>query len=251
MCLTERSFAVCGDFDGDGRTDVIIRREDRLLLWRAVDGPAGGRTEKPEPFELKRPATTGALTLAPGPPAVGDFDGDGTDEVVLSSEGGPTVFFYSLKRPVGHRLRPVAELTASGWVVGTSAADIDADGLDDLLVSSVPKLSVAGALRILFSGQMTWQVCLYRGRRGPGRVHAKPVERLSVSSPLSLIFTRDQVVLAEQGQFKQLENGLDEREKLTQTITKLSEKLPSNLKESDQGKIQDIIRQILLSLIHI
>jgi len=60
-----------------------------------------------------------------------------------------------------------------------------------------------------------------------------------------LAFTRDQVVLAEQGQFKQLENGLDEREKLTQTITKLSEKLPSNLKESDQGKIQDIIRQIL------
>ena len=138
-----------GDVDGDGRADVLIRRNARTLLaLRGVVPP-------------KRPATALriAVTARDAVPfdmtAAGDVDGDGFGDVLVELElrtyygeggrdgrsvvvrGGPrarTVYVRGSTRS-GYAVR-ASDGRAPGFVVdggeAEAAGDVDGDGRDDL-----------------------------------------------------------------------------------------------------------------------
>jgi hypothetical protein len=124
--------AVSGDFDGDGIDDLAVsNRGSRGVSF--LEGNAGGglvvRTLVPvggtPRTQLRRP-----LTLA-----AADFDGDGADDVAVALDGRQLAF---LSGAVGSGLVDDPERrrrdALSGVPVALRSADVDADGVEDLLV---------------------------------------------------------------------------------------------------------------------
>ena len=113
-----------GDFDGDGRDDVLLRHEDGRWHYYRMDG---------------RQVLTGSgsASLTPNPTVavagIGDFNGDGKDDVLMRRANG-TWYYYPMN---GRRVGPGrgdAGLTANlAWQVA-GIGDFDGDGKDDVLL---------------------------------------------------------------------------------------------------------------------
>ncbi|WP_407562040.1 FG-GAP repeat domain-containing protein [Streptomyces sp. 184] len=134
-----------GDFDGDGRDDLVTRatydEEDLRFEMDMPDAvhdaafyrgtPAGLRLAGPVPgVTAEAPARNGGAT----PLAAGDFDGDGTDDIVArQEEGDGALVVYGGPSGPGTG-RAGAEL---GWQIGlrSAAGDVNGDGTDDVVTS--------------------------------------------------------------------------------------------------------------------
>ena len=113
-----------GDFDGDGKADVLLRHADGRWLYYPMDG-AGA-------------LTGGVAANLPGNPAivvagVGDFNGDGRDDVLMRVASG-TWRYYPMdgSGPVTGRGK-VALPTDLAWQL-EGVGDFDGDGKDDVLM---------------------------------------------------------------------------------------------------------------------
>ena len=113
-----------GDFDGDGRDDVLLRHDDGRWHYYRMDG--------------RRVLTgSGSASLTPNPTVavagIGDFNGDGKDDVLVRRANG-TWYYYPMN---GRRVGPGrgdAGLTANlAWQVA-GIGDFDGDGRDDVLL---------------------------------------------------------------------------------------------------------------------
>lgn len=110
-----------GDLDGDGALDLVVAEEPgpvRILVGR---GDGGFRTEPW--FEVR---------WAPGAKAVaiGDFDGDGTDDAAVTNwNSRDALVLYGSRDGVRTQLVEGGE---NPWGIG--AADLTGDGADELLV---------------------------------------------------------------------------------------------------------------------
>ena len=108
-----------GDLDGDGALDVVAATGAELRVARnRGDGLLEDRSG------TSPPAAEAAIVDV----AVVDFDGDCHDDVVLLDGGGSVALFRST---AGLTFAPV-EITI-GPVAGVAAADVDADGLRELV----------------------------------------------------------------------------------------------------------------------
>lgn len=139
-----------GDFDGDGCDDLAVGSIDDLevavLFGQAMTGPVAGDAE-----------TVNLLLWVPLPTAsdlepfgdvltAGDFDNDGTDELVIgqSTAGGGRVFVgrfsashaFAKLATINQASAGVPDTDESGDLFGAAlaAGDIDGDGYDDLIV---------------------------------------------------------------------------------------------------------------------
>lgn len=125
-----------GDFDGDGYADVIVAhyRSSTSSTYSILRGSADGLVLPTPPRIYAVPA--GALTSAPG--GIGDFDGDGYEDVVLHVL--PYVPNPDPRLTFEYRGSASGLETAAGvgfaWVLAMGYGDINGDGRDDVVVQT-------------------------------------------------------------------------------------------------------------------
>ncbi|UUU42226.1 FG-GAP-like repeat-containing protein [Streptomyces sp. NBC_00162] len=139
--------SAAGDFDGDGFCDLAVtahHENEGAGLLTVVWGSKGGLTDGvtlEDPDKLASPGIQNRRTWG-GKLAVGDFDGDGKDELVVAAStnatANSTLYTFRniarsgrqaapVKTPLGFRLTHDLEGLASG--------DVDGDGRDDLVLA--------------------------------------------------------------------------------------------------------------------
>ena len=122
----EWSVAGVGDFDGDGKDDVLLRKAATTGTWYYY--PMNGR---------RHPSGHGAANLPSdlswSVAGIGDFDGDGKDDVLLRHQDGRW-HFYPMNGRRTATGRGTANLTRNlEWSVA-GVGDFDGDGRDDVLM---------------------------------------------------------------------------------------------------------------------
>ena len=115
-----------GDFNGDGRDDVLLRRADGRWYYY----PMNGR------FHIRAQRGTANLTtnLDWRPAGIGDFNGDGRDDVLLRHADGRWYYYPMNGRSHIRAQRGTANLTTNlDWRLA-GIGDFNGDGRDDVLL---------------------------------------------------------------------------------------------------------------------
>lgn len=119
-------FAGIGDLNGDGKDDVLLRHTNGRWSYQAMDGRRTDATES-GPAQLTARA---AWSFA----GIGDFNGDGNEDVLLRNADGRW-FYYSMNgRRVGAGGRGQVPMTRRlEWRL-EGIGDLNGDGRDDVLL---------------------------------------------------------------------------------------------------------------------
>jgi hypothetical protein len=127
-----------GDFDGDGRLDLAMSANQNGATWTLAlfFGIGGGRFGAPVYVDLP-PTYYGT------PDEVADFDGDGRAEIAVIAWHRHS---SSLLRWNGHGLDLLASFDGGQETYATAVADVNGDGLPDLLL--VGTSYVGGAVEL-------------------------------------------------------------------------------------------------------
>lgn len=123
--LFGQSLAV-GDFTGDGKADLAVGSTGKdVWIFKGGFTKSGGAAGK---LRLDTQIDSGAYPDGAVQLAAGDFDDDGTDDVVVGSAAGNFVYRGA---PTGPTLQTEA---GAGYARALTTADFDRDGHDDLVV---------------------------------------------------------------------------------------------------------------------
>ena len=119
--------ATAGDFDGDGRDELLLRNAD-THAWIYYDLEDGG-------------GAAHALPLPTGDDrrflGIGDFNGDGRDDVLFTQRDTRSWTYYAVQAPGSAPLAIASEalpLTSNPVFEFRGVGDLDGDGHDDLLL---------------------------------------------------------------------------------------------------------------------
>jgi hypothetical protein len=124
-----------GDFNGDGKLDVAVTNGGSGGSVSVLTGTGSGT--------LKKTVTSYGTNFAPIGLAVGDFNGDGTIDLVTADSGSPfgttigniSVLLSNGKTLFGgHTDYAVSKASTSGAYSGIAAGDVNGDGNIDLVI---------------------------------------------------------------------------------------------------------------------
>jgi hypothetical protein len=118
-----------GDFDGDGKADIVGRTADAGEWWVATSTGTAFTDAKPAIATLPSSPGTGPILTT----RVGDFNGDGTDDVLFRDAGNIRVLLMG-----GPRAVESYYAFAPGDYLDVLAADVNRDGKADVLARSGP-----------------------------------------------------------------------------------------------------------------
>ena len=129
-----------GDFNSDGKQDVIVAANPPLLLLGNGDGT------------LQAAASIGSIPSNPTGVAVGDFNRDGNLDVVIAIAGGAVVYLGNGNGSFGAGITVPSGSTNQNVYARVLAADVNNDGIPDLILNTDAGLSV-----LLSNGNGTFQ----------------------------------------------------------------------------------------------
>ncbi|MBL7961595.1 VCBS repeat-containing protein, partial [bacterium] len=119
-----------GDIDGDGKPDVAVANEGSSMLSIFRNTGTGGSAS----FAAKVDFATG---VSPRGVAIGDVDGDGKPDVVVTNNGGTTISVFRNTSTSGAiTLDPKVDFTMGNGPNIVVIGDVDGDGKADLIVAS-------------------------------------------------------------------------------------------------------------------
>ncbi|MEV7193757.1 FG-GAP and VCBS repeat-containing protein [Streptomyces sp. NPDC093510] len=122
-----QSLAV-GDFTGDGKTDLAVGSTGKdVWIFKGGFTKSGGAAGK---LRLDTEIESGAYPMGAVHLAAGDFDDDGSDDIVVGSSAGNFVY-----RGGAAGFTPQTE-AGPGYAGALTVADFDRDGHDDLVVGT-------------------------------------------------------------------------------------------------------------------
>jgi hypothetical protein len=127
-----REVVATGDFDGDGDSDILLRRTD-VVPW--TNGEGSGRPTTV--FFLQDGAVAsydnwGISPVGGGVEGVADFDGDGTSDVLWRDENGRLkLWYWGVSANVDVSRRNEGEVVGPEWRV-QAVGDFDGDGYPDI-----------------------------------------------------------------------------------------------------------------------
>jgi hypothetical protein len=184
-----------GDVDGDGRIDLVVRERDRLAIHQR--DAAGKLPEHPSLVLDKRSAPRKKKKSRfnfPMPLTVADITGDGILDYVQTIPGDGTVLVFSGRADRTDFATPDAVIRTPGYALGALPRDLDGDGRLDLLVGTIDRIGVMGAVQIFISKSLTVHSLLYYNR-GPAeaaeRFAGTPDDSRTVDVPLAFTTTRE------------------------------------------------------------
>lgn len=139
----DNEFGPVGDFDGDGRKEILVRSPWGIGVLKLTTGSSGTYNFQPLMMAANGTRFDGWLLNTTdnqlGP--IGDFDGDGRDEIMISSPWGlgmlklsGNTFDVVMMAPNGTRFGNWLLNTADNWL--GPVGDFDGDGRDEIMISS-------------------------------------------------------------------------------------------------------------------
>jgi hypothetical protein len=180
-----------GDFDGDGRRDVIIRTGGDLnvFLGREGAGPAGTpdfvlRTD----FGPQKKPMGGRLQLDfDAPVLLEDLTGDGILDLVacLPLKGEALVIGRKAGRAAGD---PTFVFRMDGWPLGAMVRDLDGRDGPDLIIGGIGEVGIWSILAIFLTKEVAVQAFFFLNRGG-GRFPKEPDRVWEVRVPLRFATT--------------------------------------------------------------
>ena len=133
------------DIDGDGKPDLVTANTtDRTLaVYRNTTSSAGNITFGP--------ATTFATGNGANYATIGDFDGDGKQDVIVSNYNSRTISVYHSQSTTGSiNFDAAINLTTKSLPIGNAIVDLNGDGLPDIIqVGDGSTVSIFQNLRVV------------------------------------------------------------------------------------------------------
>jgi hypothetical protein len=129
------------DYDRDGVSEILTE----TMLGDVMQGVFSG-TDKPEDLPLSQElpvynlkgrsvARLPVVASTPGSLIIGDFDGDGWDDLLCSRPSSSSKYGSSTYVAMGRDGKEVWELTVQGGISFACTGDVDGDGRDELVTT--------------------------------------------------------------------------------------------------------------------
>lgn len=166
-----------GEYTGDGRIDLGVVVGEALWVFAAdEEGTLSPTAERRIP--IRAPKSGGGGGGGGGekgifqvdyqlPLAVKEINGDPFPDFITSHVGRGSTHIF-LGSPTRKELRTPSQIVkVDGFTLLNSIQDLDGDGAGDLIIASVPKIGLWGALKIFITRSITVDARVYynRGRR--------------------------------------------------------------------------------------
>lgn len=183
------SFVAAGDWNSDGRDDLLVRGEKSFLALVEKDGRwQAAAPVAPAPSAESAKILDFDYRVAP---LVGDFDGDGVVDWLLTDPGNGLQYAYFGRGRLTDAAprQPDQVMKESGWSIGRIVIDADGDGRFDLMRLSIAQLNLLEQVQVLRKNVLPLRATFHPMTKD-GSFAERSAADMRVEMPIALSITR-------------------------------------------------------------